>query len=349
MSARTKHLKVLGLDEKADEATIKKAFKKLALLYHPDRNSNNVEEATERFKQINEAHTYLTSGAAPSQPRARTPPPEQEPEPPATPEPSRPPPPATPPTTQPEPPPRPTPQRPPAEKPPAEADPLAEARRKVQETEARRRAAAAARKREADEVQAKERAAAVAARKQEADELAAQTTLAEIAARRQNDRRVEQQKEAVDAARAKKDAKLRRKAARVEEAVMDWPARFWNWCRNNLYHYGYFKSIYSKNAAVRPLRSTFESLGLTEDDVARLHEQFVIIDKDGSGAIELWELLDYLDLQRNRFAKRVFAIFDADGSNQIDFKEFVVALWQSVRGVRGTASRRWRRRDGVGR
>ena len=68
--------------------------------------------------------------------------------------------------------------------------------------------------------------------------------------------------------------------------------------------------------------------------------------EDGSGAIELWELLDYLDLQRNRFAKRVFAIFDADGSNQIDFKEFVVALWQSVRGVRGTASRRWRRRDG---
>ena len=74
-SARTKHLKVLGLDEKADEATIKKAFKKLALLYHPDRNSNNVEEATERFKQINEAHTFLTSGAAPSQPRAKTPPP----------------------------------------------------------------------------------------------------------------------------------------------------------------------------------------------------------------------------------------------------------------------------------
>ena len=347
MSARTKHLKVLGLDEKADEATIKKAFKKLALLYHPDRNSNNVEEATERFKQINEAHTYLTSGAAPSQPRPRTPPPEPEPPArPATPEPpSRPPPPAT----QPEPPPpRPTPQRPPAE---TEADlrRAAEARRQVQETEARRRAAAAARKREADEVQAKERAAAVAARKREADELAAQTTLAEIAARRQNDRRVEQRQEAVDAARAKKDAKLRRKAAKVEEAVMDWPARFWNWCRNNLYHYGYFKSIYGKNASVRPLRSTFESLGLKEDDVARLHEQFVIIDKDGSGAIELWELLDYLDLQRNRFAKRVFAIFDADGSNQIDFKEFVVALWQSVRGVRGTASRRWRRRDGVGR
>ena len=77
MSARTKHLKVLGLDEKANEATIKKAFKKLALLYHPDRNSNNVEEATERFKQINEANTYLTSAAG----RVRTPPSAPEPAP----------------------------------------------------------------------------------------------------------------------------------------------------------------------------------------------------------------------------------------------------------------------------
>ena len=74
---------------------------------------------------------------------------------------------------------------------------------------------------------AQERAAAVAARKQEVDELAAQTTLAEIAARREADRRGEQRKEAVDAAQARKDAKLRRKAARVEEAVMDWPARLW--------------------------------------------------------------------------------------------------------------------------
>ena len=62
--------------------------------------------------------------------------------------------------------------------------------------------------------------------------------------------------------------------------------------------------------------------------MARLHEQFLKIDKDGSGTIELWEMLDHLDLKRNRFAKRVFAIFDVDGSNEIDFKEFVVALWQ---------------------
>ena len=128
MSARTKHLKVLGLDEKADEATIKKAFKKLALLYHPDRNSNNVEEATERFKQINEAHTYLTSGAAPVAAARRTPPEPPEPATPAEPPRRRRPRRAADQRRKP-----PTPQRPPAEKPPAEADALAEARRKVQE------------------------------------------------------------------------------------------------------------------------------------------------------------------------------------------------------------------------
>ena len=52
MAARAKHLKSLGLTKHADDTTIKKAFRKLALMYHPDRNPTNVDEATERFKQI---------------------------------------------------------------------------------------------------------------------------------------------------------------------------------------------------------------------------------------------------------------------------------------------------------
>ena len=109
------------------------------------------------------------------------------------------------------------------------------------------------------------------------------------------------------------------------------PARWVWWYRDKRCAMGYSKRIYNDkkwNKTVAPLRPTFESLGLKEDDVARLHEQFLRIDKDGSGTIELWEMLDHLDLKRNRFAKRVFAIFDVDGSNEIDFKEFVVALWQ---------------------
>ena len=91
--------------------------------------------------------------------------------------------------------------------------------------------------------------------------------------------------------------------------------------------------VYHDNRVNR-FRDTFESLGLDEADVARLHAQFLKIDKDGSGSLELWEMLDHLDLHRTKFAKRVFSIFDEDGSNEIDFREFVVTLWQRGAGAR---------------
>ncbi|MBT3219782.1 MAG: DnaJ domain-containing protein [Proteobacteria bacterium] len=48
---------VLGVDESADQDTIKKAFKKLARKYHPDRNSSS--GAGERFIEINTAYDIL--------------------------------------------------------------------------------------------------------------------------------------------------------------------------------------------------------------------------------------------------------------------------------------------------
>ena len=53
-------LKILGLSEGASETDIKKAFKKQAAAHHPDVNKE--EDATEKFKIINEAHQYLQSG-----------------------------------------------------------------------------------------------------------------------------------------------------------------------------------------------------------------------------------------------------------------------------------------------
>jgi len=44
----------------ADGTTIKKAYRKLALQYHPDRNTDNVEESTEIFKEISEAYEVLS-------------------------------------------------------------------------------------------------------------------------------------------------------------------------------------------------------------------------------------------------------------------------------------------------
>ena len=50
---------ILGVEKQASEDEIKKAFRKLSLKYHPDRNSDPL--ATEKFKEINEAHEILTN------------------------------------------------------------------------------------------------------------------------------------------------------------------------------------------------------------------------------------------------------------------------------------------------
>jgi len=50
---------VLGIDRNADEATIKKAYRKLAMKYHPDRNPDN-KEAEEKFKELGEAYEVLS-------------------------------------------------------------------------------------------------------------------------------------------------------------------------------------------------------------------------------------------------------------------------------------------------
>ena len=53
------YYEVLGVDKGADDATIKKAYRKLAMKYHPDRNPDN-REAEEKFKEIGEAYEVLS-------------------------------------------------------------------------------------------------------------------------------------------------------------------------------------------------------------------------------------------------------------------------------------------------
>lgn len=50
---------ILGLDRDATQEEIKKAYRRLALKYHPDRNLNN-SESEEIFKQIGEAYAVLS-------------------------------------------------------------------------------------------------------------------------------------------------------------------------------------------------------------------------------------------------------------------------------------------------
>lgn len=51
---------VLEIDQSSDDTAIKKAYRRLALLYHPDRNPDNTEQATEKFKLIQEAYDVLS-------------------------------------------------------------------------------------------------------------------------------------------------------------------------------------------------------------------------------------------------------------------------------------------------
>lgn len=53
------YYKVLGVDKNATTAEIKKAYRKLAMKYHPDRNPGD-KSAEERFKEINEANDVLS-------------------------------------------------------------------------------------------------------------------------------------------------------------------------------------------------------------------------------------------------------------------------------------------------
>ena len=54
------YFEMLELSRNASEADIKRAYKKLALNWHPDKNPNNQKEAEKRFKEINEAYEALS-------------------------------------------------------------------------------------------------------------------------------------------------------------------------------------------------------------------------------------------------------------------------------------------------
>jgi molecular chaperone DnaJ len=58
--AKRDYYEVLGVDRSANDEEIRKAYRKLAMQYHPDRNKGD-KNAEEKFKEVGEAYAVLTN------------------------------------------------------------------------------------------------------------------------------------------------------------------------------------------------------------------------------------------------------------------------------------------------
>lgn len=54
------YYKVLQVERNAKDDDLKKAYRKLAMKWHPDKNPNNKKAAEAKFKQISEAYDVIS-------------------------------------------------------------------------------------------------------------------------------------------------------------------------------------------------------------------------------------------------------------------------------------------------
>ena len=60
--AKADYYDTLGVSRDASSAQIKKAYKKLAMKYHPDRNAGD-KKSEEKFKELSEAYEVLSDSS----------------------------------------------------------------------------------------------------------------------------------------------------------------------------------------------------------------------------------------------------------------------------------------------
>lgn len=88
-----------------------------------------------------------------------------------------------------------------------------------------------------------------------------------------------------------------------------------------------YAHVYKHFPGVNKNKELYDALLFSESDLGRLLYVFHKIDVDKGGSIDIAELLAFLDLEKTPWSRRIFTILDEDGNGTIDFREFVVALW----------------------
>ena len=86
-------------------------------------------------------------------------------------------------------------------------------------------------------------------------------------------------------------------------------------------------NLYSKYPELEKWKEIFALIGISDGDVKKLYKKFKRIDLDGSMSISLAEMIAYIGLEDSPYSRRIFSIFDNDGTNSVDFGEFIVVLW----------------------
>jgi molecular chaperone DnaJ len=66
MAQKRDYYEILGVSKSASEEEIKKAYRKMAIKYHPDKNPDD-KESEEKFKEAAEAYEVLSSAQKKSQ------------------------------------------------------------------------------------------------------------------------------------------------------------------------------------------------------------------------------------------------------------------------------------------